>query len=703
MKHLIYPLLMILFFASCKNDNNTKPEINNPLLMKFTTQFEVPPFAEIKLEHYIPAYDEAIKIQNNNINSIINNTEEPNFINTIEAYEKSGKLLGVIDNIFNNIKSADTNDEMQKIANEMSPKLSAHYDNIKLNEKLFAKIKAVYGKKDALNLNEEQKVLLNEIYKSFERGGANLPSDKKERLKEINQKLSKLTLKFGENLLAENNNFKLIIDKKDDLSGLPQDVIDVAAEKAKKDGQEGKWIFTLHKPCLIPFIQYSDKRELRKEMFNAYANMCNNNDEFDNKKLINEIVNLRLEKAQIFGFKNYAEYVLDNKMAKTPENVYNLLNKVWEPALIAAKNDAKEFQKMIDKEKGGFKLEPWDWFYYAEKLRKQKFDLNDEELKPYFELENSIAGLFTVVNKLYGLKITELKNFPIYNPDVRAYEVKDADDSHLAVIYMDFYSRPSKSSGAWMTEFRGEYKENGVRKAPVISTCFNFSKPVGDSPALLNFDELTTLYHEFGHALHGLLANTTYLYLSGTSVKRDFVELPSQFLENWATDRETLKMFAKHYKTGEAIPDALIDKIEKSSHFNQGFAAVEYLAASYLDMSWHTITEKREFDVNDFENKAMDKINLIKEIIPRYRSPYFSHVFRGGYAVGYYSYIWAEVLDADAFEAFKENGLFDQKTAKSFRENILEKGATEDPMTLYEKFRGAEPSIDPLLKRKGFM
>ncbi len=704
MKKVFFSLsFLLIFFASCTKVNIPKTETNNPLLMKFNTQFEVPPFAEIKIEHYVPAYEEALKTHNSEIEAIVNNSEEPTFENTIEAFEKSGRLLLVVDNIFNNIKSADTNNEMQKIANEMSPKLSEHYDNIKLNEKLFAKIKTVYLKKDKLNLSVEQNTLITEIFRSFESGGANLLADKKERLKEINQKLSALTLQFDDNLLAENNNFKLIIDKKEDLSGLPEDVISIAAETAKQNGNEGKWMFTLHKPSLIPFIQYSDKRELREKMFKAYSNMGNNNDKFDNKKLINEIVNLRLEKAQIFGFKNYAQYVLEDKMAKTPENVLNLLDKVWDPALKAAKNDAIEFQKIIDKEKGGFKLATWDWFYYAEKLRKQKYNLNDEELKPYFELENSINGLFTTVNKLYGLKIELLKDLPVYNPDVRAYDVKDADGSHLGIIYMDFFTRPSKSSGAWMTEFIGEYKVDGKRMAPVISTCFNFSKPSGETPALLTFDELTTLYHEFGHALHGLLGNTTYLYLSGTNVKRDFVELPSQFLENWATDRNNLKTIAKHYKTGEVIPDALINKIEKSSHFNQGFAAVEYLAASYLDLSWHSITEKADFDVTAFENKAMNEKGIISEIIPRYRSTYFAHIFRGGYAVGYYSYIWAEVLDADAFEAFKENGIFDQKTAKAFRENILEKGGTENPMELYKKFRGSEPSTDPLLKRKGFL
>lgn len=703
MKNLIYLLIFVMSFAACKNDDNKKNETTNPLLMKFDTQFEVPDFAKIKIEHYKPAFDEAFKQQNDLIDIIINNSEEPDFKNTIEAYEKSDNLLTKVSNVFFNIKGADTNDQMQEIANEVSPAMAAHNTNIMLNEKLFAKIKAVFEKKDNLKLNDEQKMLLSEIFNSFARGGANLEPEKKERLKVINQELSVLTLKFGENLLAENNNFKLIIDKKDDLAGLPQSIIDIAAQTATENNADGKWMFTLHKPSLIPFIQYSEKRELRKKMFEAYANMANNNDEFDNKEIINKIINLRIEKAKLFGYKNYAEYILDDRMAKNPENVYNLLNKVWEPAVKAAQNDAADFRKMIKSEGNNFKLEAWDWFYYAEKIRKEKYNFDEEQIKPYLELENSVSGLFSVVNKLYGLKIVELKDFPIYNKEVRAFEVKEADGSHVGILYMDFFTRPSKGSGAWMTEFRGESSDNGKRIAPVILTVFNFSKPAGDAPALLNFDELNTLYHEFGHALHGLLANTQYEMLSGTNVKRDFVELPSQILENWATDPQALKMFAKHYKTGETIPDELINKVIESSYFNQGFAAVEYLAASFLDLSWHTLTDTADFDVTKFETEAMNKAGLMSEIIPRYRSTYFSHIFRGGYAVGYYSYMWAEVLDADAFDAFKEKGLFDAETALAFRKNILEKGGTQDPMLLYKQFRGSEPNTDPLLKRKGFL
>ena len=651
----------------------------------------------------MPAFEEAFKQHNAEIDAIVANKAVPSFGNTIEAYEAAGSLLSKVSSIFFNIKGADTNDEMQKIANEISPRMATHSTNIKLNAELFAKIKTVYDNKADYNLNAEQEMLLNEIYNSFARGGANLEANKKDRLKEINKELSILTLKFGENLLAENNNFKLIIENEADLAGLPKSAVENAAQAAKDNKLDGKWLFTLHKPSLIPFIQYSEKRELRKKMFNAYSNMGNNNDEFDNKEIINKIANLRLEKANLFGFKNYAEYILDDRMAKTPQNVLDLLDKVWAPALEAAKNDAKNFQEVIAAEGNDFTLAAWDWFYYAEKVRKQKFDLDEEALKPYFELENSVNGLFTIVEKLFGLKMELLNDFPVYNKDVRAYEVKEADGTHVGIIYMDFFMRPSKGSGAWMTEFRGEHKEDGKRIAPVILNVFNFSKPAEGSPSLLNFDELTTLFHEFGHGLHGLLANTQYGMLSGTNVKRDFVELPSQILENWATERETMKMFAKHYKTGEVIPDTLIDKIEKSSHFNQGFAAVEYLAASYLDLSWHTITTKADFDVNAFESKAMQEKGLIGEIIPRYRSTYFSHVFKGGYAVGYYSYIWAEVLDADAFEAFKQNGLFDQETANAFRKNILEKGGSQDPMFLYETFRGAKASTDPLLKRKGFM
>jgi peptidyl-dipeptidase Dcp len=545
--------------------------------------------------------------------------------------------------------------------------------------------------------------LLEKYYRDFVRGGANLDKEKKARLREINQELSLLTLKFGENILKENNRFELIIENKEDLEGLPQSVIDAAAETAKERGYKGKWVFTLHKPSMIPFLTYSAKRELREKIFKAYINRGNHNDELDNKKILLKIVALRLERAKLLGYKTHAHYVLEENMAKNPENVYKLLDKIWKPALERAKKEAEELQQMIYKEGKNFKLQPWDWWYYAEKLKKEKYDFDDSVLRPYFKLENVIKGVFYVANKLYGLQFVERNDIPKYHPDVRVFEVKDADGSHIGILYTDYFPRASKRGGAWMNSFRKQSKIGGKEIHPVITNNGNFSKPVGDKPSLLSIEEVLTLFHEFGHALHGLLSNCTYPTLSGTSVPRDFVELPSQIMENWALEPEVLKVYARHYKTGEVIPQELIEKLKKAKLFNQGFATVEYLAAAYLDMDWHTLTELNNIDPLKFEEESMKRIGLIPEIVVRYRSPYFRHIFSGGYSAGYYSYIWAEVLDADAFEAFKEKGIFDKETAQSFRKNILEKGGTEDPMILYKRFRGAEPKVEPLLKRRGLI
>ncbi len=698
-------LLLAVFIASCNQTGEQKKtdKMENPLLTEYTTPYQVPPFDLIKKEHYKPAFEKAMEAHKAEIQAIIDNTDAPSFENTIAAFDIAGLMLNNINNTFFNLLSTMSDDEMQEIAKDVSPLLSKHSDDILLNAKLFAKIKAVYDQKDQLTLTPEQKQVLTEIYKRFARGGANLDAEKQTRLREINEKLTTLSLQFGDNLLAENNNFTLVIDKKEDLIGLPENLIASAAETAKEKGQEGKWIFTLHRPSSMPFLEFSANRALREKMFKAYANMGNNNDKFDNKKIVNEIVNLRIEKAKLFGFNSFAEYTLDDRMAKTPENVYALLDKVWTPALKAAKADAAEFQKIINKEGEKFKLEAWDWSYYAAKLQAEKYSIDSEKVKEYFSLENAKNGLFTVVEKLWGLKMVERNDIPKYHPDVVVYEVQEADGSHVGILYMDFFVRPSKRSGAWMTNFREQYSKDGKRVAPVISIVLNYPKPVGDKPVLLTFDEVSTMFHEFGHALHGLLSNTVYYTLSGTNVARDFVELPSQIMENWATEPEVLKMYAKHYQTAEVIPDEMIKKLEESANFNQGFAAVEYLAASYLDMAWHNINQPQEFDIIKFENQQLTAKNLIPEIISRYKTPYFQHIFSGGYATGYYSYIWAEVLDADAFQAFKEASLFDQTTAQAFRKNILEKGGTEDQMELYKRFRGAEPKIEPLLKRKGFL
>ena len=579
--------------------------------------------------------------------------------------------------------------------------LSGHQDDIRLNPDLFKRVKAVYEIKDELELNPEQRSLLDKVYKNFVRGGADLNEEGKARLREINSKLSILTLNFGNNLLAETNGYKLYIENEEDLAGLTGGIIAGAAEAAKADGQEGKWLFTTHRPSMYPFLTYSEKRELREKLHTAYFSRCDNDNEYDNKKILVEIVNLRVEKAHLLGYETHAHYVLDKNMAKNPEGVYNLIRPVWDAALPVAQNEVKEMQAIIDQEGRDFKLENWDWWYYAEKVRKAKYDLDEEEIRPYFKLENVRDAVFQVANNLWGLTFAPLNDIPKPHPDALAFEVKEADGSHLGVLYMDFFPRASKRGGAWMSSFRKQYRDNGEMVTPVITTVFNFTKPAGDKPALISFDEASTIFHEFGHALHGLLSDCNYYTLSGTSVSRDFVELPSSIMENWCGEPEVMKMYGKHYETGEAIPDELIEKIKNAGHFNQGFTNLEYLSAAFLDMDWHTLKEPQEIDVHKFEAESMSKLGLIPEIMVRYRSTYFSHIFAGGYSAGYYSYKWSEVLDADAFEAFLETSLFDKETASSYRENILSKGGTEDPMVLYKKFRGREPSIETLLKRDG--
>jgi peptidyl-dipeptidase Dcp len=675
----------------------------NPFFKEFDTPFGVPPFDEIQLGHYQEAFEMGMKEQNGEIDAIVTNGHRPTFENTIEALERSGAMLGRVSNVFFALNSSLTSDEMQEIAKDIAPKLSAHDDEIMLNEKLFAKVKAVYDQRKYLDLAPEQNRLLEETYKEFVRGGALLAKDKKARFKKINERLSVLSLQFGENVLKENNKFELVITDEADLAGLPDKAIASAAEAAKERGHEGKWVFTLHKPSMIPFLQYSDQRDLRKKIYMAYINRGNNNDELDNKKIVAEMAALRAERAKLLGYETHADYVLDDAMAKKPANVYKLLDELWTPALKRAKAELAEMQAIIDAEGGGFDLQSWDWWYYAEKLKKQKYDLEEEMLRPYFKLENVRAGAFEVAHRLYGLQFVERPDLPKYHEDVETFEVKDADGSHLAILYVDYFPRASKRGGAWMSEFLQQSRVGDRNIRPVVFNVGNFSKPTADEPALLSFDEVTTLFHEFGHGLHGMLSQCTYESLAGTNVCRDFVELQSQIMENWASDPTVLKMYARHYQTGEPMPDELIEKIRKARHFNQGFATTEYLAASYLDMDWHTLSQTEpKTDVLAYEDDCLGKIGLIPEIISRYRSPYFRHVFAGGYSSGYYSYVWAEVLDADAFQAFKETGdVFDQKTAASFRKNILERGNTEDPMKLYVQFRGREPSIEPLLERRG--
>lgn len=690
-------------FTACNNGSEQKSASDNPFFAEYDTPFGVPPFGQIKNEHFIPAVEKGIEEQNQEVDAIINNEDAPDFENTIAAFDYSGELIRKVTGVFYNFNSSNTNEQIQSIAKEIAPKLSAHYDNINLNPELFSRVKSVYNTRESLGLNGEQSKLLEDTYKDFVRGGADLDSTTQERFRAINQELSVATLQFGENVLAETNSFKLVIDNEDDLAGLPQGMIDQGAETAKENSMEGKWVYTLQNPSIMPFLQYAANRELREKIYNAYINRANNNDERDNKLLIQKITALRLERANLLGYATHAAFILEENMAKTATNVDDLLQKLWTPALNRAKAEAKEMKAIIDREGGNFKLQPWDWSYYAEKLRKEKYDLDDEQLKPYFPLENVKQGIFTVCNKLYGIKFNERKNIPVYHPDAVAYEVTEENGDHIGVLYMDFHPRESKRGGAWMSSYRKQYVRDGENISPVITVVTNFTKPTASQPSLLTFDETSTFFHEFGHALHGLLSNSTYYSLTGTSVPRDFVELPSQIMENWAAEPEVLKLYAKHYETGEVIPQELIDKLQNSAYFNQGFSTVEYLAASFLDMSYHNLSTFNIQNVTDFEKQTLNSIGLIPEITSRYRSTYFNHIFSGGYSSGYYSYIWAAILDADAFEAFKEHGLFDPATATAFRKNILERGGTEDPMVLYRNFRGADPDIKPLLKRRGLV
>ncbi|MDD4857019.1 MAG: M3 family metallopeptidase [Candidatus Krumholzibacteria bacterium] len=691
---------LLLVAVGCALLCSFAPQDGNPLLAEFKTPFGAPPFDQIRLEHYMPAYQEAMRRHGEAIAAIAANPEAPTFANTLEPLEASGLFLARVDNIFQSMNSANTSDEMQQIAKKIAPVLSAHYDEILFNEKLFARIKTIYEQKDGLELNQEQRRLVEKTYREFVRGGANLNAADKAALSDINKELSVLELQFEDNLLEETSRFEMVIGDKADLAGLPAAVVTAAAEAARQRGHDGKWVFTLQKPSMIPFLQYSERRDLREKIYHAYISRCDHNDDLDNKKVILRIVNLRAKRSHILGYDTYADFVLDDAMAKNPKAVFDFLGELWKPALARAESEAASFQRMIDGEGKSFKLESWDWWYYAEKLRKAQYDLDDEMLRPYFELENVRSAAFMLAGKLYGITFLERNDIPKYNPEVRVFEVNEADGKHIGLLYTDYFPRDNKQGGAWCGGFRAESRIGGKIETPLVTNCGNFVRPAGDAPSLLNFDEVTTLFHEFGHALHALLSETAYLTTQG--VATDFVELPSQIMENWATDPEFLKMYARHYKTGEPIPDELIAKIVKSSTFNQGFMTTEYLAASFLDMDWHSLPEPAIADADAFETESLNRIGLIPEIISRYRSTYFAHVFGdGGYASGYYSYIWAEVLDADAFQAFKETSLFDQKTAQAFRKCILAAGGSEDEMTLYRRFRGREPKIEPLLARRG--
>jgi peptidyl-dipeptidase Dcp len=694
MKFKLFTILIIMMTMYAQD---------NPLLKPFTLPFNAPPINEIKPEHFKPAYLEALKQHNQDIENIINNVEEPNFKNTIEALENAGQLLSRVSSVFGLFQSVIATPEILKLANEITPLTSKHYNEIALNDKLFEKIKKVYDKKASLNLSVQQNKVLDNYNRNYVRNGILLDEAKKKRIKEINQELSMLSLKFNENVLKESNAAKIVITKKEDLKGLPESVISAASEAAEKNGHSGEWIFTIDKPSMLPFLQYADNRNLREKLYKLYINVGDNNNEFDNKEIVKKTALLKLERAKLFGAKNFAEYQLEITMAKKPEAVFDLLEKLWTPALEMAKKESAMMQEIIAKEGNAFKLESWDWWYYAEKIRKEKYNLDENEVREYLSVDNVLDGVFYLSNKLFGLTFKERKDIPVYHEDVKVFEVIDFDSKSLGILYTDYFPRQTKRSGAWCSAIVKQKYDGDIKLPAVVTNNGNFTKPTKDKPALLNFDEVSTLFHEFGHALHQLLSDIKYPSISGTSVPRDFVELPSQIMENWVMEPEVLNYYAKHYKTGEVIPQSLVDKIQAAGNFNKGFQTTEYLAASILDMKYHTIENEFPESIDVFEKNILDEIGLIPEIISRYRSTYFKHIFSGGYSAGYYSYIWAEVLDSDAFEAFKETSIFDQKTAKAFREYVLSKGGSEEPMELYKKFRGREPKVEPLLKKRGML
>ncbi|HLN19643.1 MAG TPA: M3 family metallopeptidase [Bacteroidales bacterium] len=693
-------ILVIICLTLMVNISCTKKEkSDNPFFNEYDTPFQVPPFEKIKAEHFMPAYLKGFEEQKREIREIITSKEEPTFENTIKAMEYSGELLDKVGSVFGALNSANTNDTLQAISRELSPISSKHRDDINLNDTLFQRVKSVYENREKFNLTDEEKKLLDDTYKGFVRSGAALSHEDKEKLRKINEEMSLLSVKFGQNLLAETNGFKLVLDSEEDLSGLPEGVKKQAAAMANSLAMERKWVFTLQVPSMTPFLQYSDRRDLREKLFTAYFMKGDNNNDKDNKEIIARIANLRVERSNLLGYDTYADFVLERTMAKTPEKVNDFLTQIWNAALPYAKAEAAEQQALIAKEGGKFKLEPWDWWYYSEKIRKEKYDLDDEATRPYFKIDNVMEGMFYVANQLYGLEFEKRNDIPKYHPDVNTFEVK-RNGEHVGVLMIDNYPRPSKRGGAWCGSFRSQERDrDGKMVHPIMTMVTNSTPPTADKPSLLTPEEAGTLFHEFGHALAGLLSNKTY---PGGSMPRDFVELPSQIMEHWVLEPEVLKVYSKHYDTGEIIPDELVQKLQDSKKFNTGFATVEYLAASLLDMEYHTISAPQDINIREFEDKAMQKIGLIPEIKPRYRSTYFNHIWASGYASGYYGYIWCEVLDADAFSAFRETGnIFNKEIAAKFEKEILSKGGSRDPHDMYLAFRGKEPGIDALLENRG--
>jgi peptidyl-dipeptidase Dcp len=695
-RHLfVLTICALLTVAGCGGEAPAE----NPFFTEWTTPFGVAPFDQIDEAHFLPAFEKAIAEQRAEVEAIAQDPEPPTYANTLGTLDAAGELMNKVSGVFYTLTGAETNDEIQAIAKEVAPMRSNLRDDILMNAQLFARIKEIYDGRAELELNEEQLHLLEETYLDFVAGGAELSETDKGKMRAINTRLSTLSLQFSDNVLAETNGYKLFIDNQEDLAGLPPAVIEGAAEAAAKAGEEGKWLFTTHRPSIYPFLDYADNRELREQIYKAYIMRGDNNNEYDNKAILSEILALREEKAKLLGYENHADRILERRMAKNSEAVYELLEDLWHPSLGVAREEAEALQAAIEADGFDFKLEPWDWRYYAEKVRRAKYDIDEQQVRDYFMIDNVVDGAFYVANRLYGIEFTERHDIPTYHPEVRTFEVNEADGSHIGIFLTDYYPRPGKRGGAWSRSIRSQWGRDGIDVRPVVLNVGNFSRPVGDDPALISLEHVETLFHELGHGLQALLSDIQYRRSGG--VTRDFVELPSQIMENWLLEPEVLKVYAKHYETGEVIPDELVEKIQAAEQFNQGFASVEYLAACYLDMDWHTLEDPAAVDVNEFENASMVNIGLMPEIVVRYRSTYFSHI-TGGYSAGYYSYVWSEVLDADAFEAFQETSLFDQETAASFRTNILERRGSGDPEVLYQRFRGQEPTVEALLKRRGW-
>lgn len=676
----------------------------NPFMVPYDTPYEIPPFDKIQYGDYMPAIEKGIELQRKEIEAIANNPEKPTFDNTILAMEKSGELLKKVMLVFSSLDETDNNAEMQAISEKAYPMTSVASDEISMNDKLFQRVKYLYDNRDKLGLSGPQKRAVELSYKDFTRSGALLSAAQKEELKALNTRLTDLYLKFNRNLLASTNAFEIVVDNEADLAGLPAGIVATAASEAATRGKDGKWVFTLHAPSRLPVLKYADNRELRRKMYEGYMNLASTGKN-DNRPVIGDIVKTRAKKARLLGFKDYASYMTDNVMAKTPQAATELLMKIWAPATERVKEEVAEMQAYVDAEKGGFQIAPWDYYYYSEKVRQKKFDLDENEVSAYFPLENVRKGIFTLAERLYGVTFTEMPDAPKYHPEVKVYDVKDADGKHVAVFMTDYFPRPSKRQGAWMSEFKGAWEDaDGTFSRPIVYNVGNFTRPTADTPALLTLDEVATMFHEFGHGLHGMLTRAKLRSQAGTNVDRDFVELPSQITEHWAMEPELLKEFAHHYKTGEIIPEELINKLQAASTHNQGFMTTELAGASLLDLEWgqYNPADDETVDVDLFEKQVAEKLNMPSLVAYRYRSPYFKHIFGSdGYASGYYTYLWAEVLDTDGFELFSEKGVFDPETARAFKENVLEKGGSEDPMELYVRFRGHEPSVDALLRNRG--